>query len=131
MEDRSMNRALMLAPILLALSIAPALAQSGDRCFSTRDFDSWRAQDAKTVFIRVNQARYFRLDLGAACPRIMQKNVHLIMNTSGSDQICSAVDWQLKVADTGPGNIATPCIVKTMTPLSKAEADAIPKEFKP
>src|SRR5580698_3994095 len=59
-----MNRSLLLAPALLALSLSPALAQS--KCFSIREFEGWRAPDAKTINIRVGQTRYYRLDLGNA-----------------------------------------------------------------
>jgi hypothetical protein len=126
-----MTRALMLAPVLVVLSMAPALAQSGQTCFPMREFDGWRAQDAKTVFIRVEQTRYFRLDLGYACPLLTEKGVHLITDTSGTNLMCHPSDWDLKVSRDVPGSLPSHCIVKTMTPLSQAEADAIPKEFKP
>jgi hypothetical protein len=126
-----MNHALMLAPVLVALSVASALAQSGQTCFPMREFDGWRAQDAKTIFIRVEQTRYFRLDLGYACPLLTQKGVHLITDTTGTNLMCHASDWDLKVSRDVPGSLPSHCIVKTMTPLSQAEADAIPKEFKP
>ncbi|MEI9932325.1 MAG: hypothetical protein WDM89_17735 [Rhizomicrobium sp.] len=37
----------------------------------------------------------------------------------------------LKVARDVPGSLPSHCIVKTMTPLSQAEADAISKDFRP
>jgi hypothetical protein len=45
--------------------------------------------------------------------------------------VCGAADWDLKVSRDVPGSLPSHCIVKTMTPLSQAEADAIPKAFKP
>ena len=125
-----MKRALMFAPVMFALSLAPALAD-GTSCFPMHEFDTWRAQDAKTIFIRVEQTRYFRLDLGYACPFLTEKGVHLITKTTGSDQVCTPSDWDLGVSRDIPGSLPSRCIVKAMTPLSPAEADAIPKEFKP
>jgi hypothetical protein len=126
-----MTRALMLMPLLLVIPLAPASADSAKSCFPIREFDGWRAQDAKTIFIRVSQTRYYRLDLGAACPLVMDKGAHLITSSRGTSFMCGADDWDLKVSRDTIGSIPSPCIVKTMTPLTQAEADAIPKEFKP
>ena len=126
-----MNRALMLAPVFFALSLAPAPADSAKNCFPVREFTGWRARDAKTIFIRVSETRYYRLDLGYSCPLLTEKGVHLITVTRGSDLVCGAADWDLKVSRDTLGSLPMHCIVKTMTPLSQAEADAIPKAFKP
>ena len=70
--------------------------------------------------------------MAGSCPELTFPNPHLITHTFGPDEVCSAVDWDLKVADgTGPGSFATPCIVAKMTKLTPAEAAAIPKKFKP
>ena len=126
-----MNRAALLAPVLFALSLAPALADPAKSCFPIREFDNWRAQDAKTIFIRVSQTRYYRLDLGFSCPLLTEKGVHLITDTRGTSLVCGAADWDLKVSRDTLGSLPMHCLVKTMTPLSQAEADAIPKAFKP
>ncbi|HTT97122.1 MAG TPA: DUF6491 family protein [Rhizomicrobium sp.] len=127
-----MKRVLVLASTLMILMGSSAMA--ADRamaCFSMHEFDGWRAQDAKTIFIRVSQTRYYRLDLGASCPLLTEQGVHITTLTSGSQRMCTAADWDLRVSRDVPGSLPSHCIVKTMTPLSPAEADAIPKEFKP
>jgi hypothetical protein len=126
-----MTRALTLAPLLFAISLTSALADPARSCFPVHAFDGWRAQDAKTIFIRVSQTRYYRLDLGYSCPLLTEKGVHLITVTRGSDLVCGAADWDLKVSRDTIGSLPMHCLVKTMTPLSQAEADAIPKAFKP
>jgi len=45
--------------------------------------------------------------------------------------VCSAVDWDLRVGQTGQRGFQSPCIVKTMTPMTADEVAAIPKKFKP
>lgn len=126
-----MKRALVLAS-LLAAAAAPALAADAAKsCFPVREIDGWRAADAKTIYLRVAQTRYYRLDLGNACPVLTDKGAHLITRTTGSDLVCTAADWDLGAARDTPGSLPMHCIVKTMTPLGAAEADAIPKEFKP
>lgn len=124
-----MKRALMLALVPLALSAVPAMASGS--CFPIRQFDGWRAPDAKTIYIRVSQTRTFRLDLGAPCGLLTAPGAHLITKTQGSDLVCSGADWDLAVNRDTPGSLAMHCIVKTQTELTQAEADAIPKEFKP
>jgi hypothetical protein len=127
-----MKRSFLLAPALLALSLTPSLADTQVKsCFPIREFDGWRAPDAKTIYIRVAQTRYYRLDLSFSCPLLTDGGAHLITKTNGSDLVCSSADWDLAVSRDSLGSLPTHCIVKTMTPLSQAEADAIPKKFKP
>ena len=127
------------ATALAGLIGAMALAQPADQapppkpvrsCFYVTDFDSWRAQDASTMFVRTKSNRYYRLDMSNTCPALLWPDAHLIMNIRGPDTICSALDWDLKVGN-GFHDIPTPCIVKTMTPLTDEQAAAIPKKFKP
>lgn len=113
-----------------AAALAGPDTSSSSQCFFSRNFEGWKAPDAKTIYIRVNMHDYYRLDLGATCPSLLWPSVHLITKWRGSDSVCSAVDWDLQVAQTGSG-IATPCIVKKMTKLSPAEAAEIPAKFKP
>jgi hypothetical protein len=114
----------------------PALAQSGEssvprnQCFFARQFESWRAPDSKTLYVRVSTNRYYRLDLSAQCRKLQSPGSHLITRTQGSDMVCSAHDWDLSVAQS-PGGFAERCIVRSMTPLSVDDIAALPEEFKP
>ena len=106
----------------------------GDRsqCFFINEFQQWRDVDDKTIYIRVNLNDYYRLDMSSSCPELTYPSSHLITKTAGPQTVCTALDWDLRVADgLGPGSIATPCIVKTMTKLTPAEAAAIPKQYRP
>ncbi|MBV9992320.1 MAG: hypothetical protein JOZ72_13640 [Alphaproteobacteria bacterium] len=131
-----MKRALVFAS-MIAMLAAPALATKASAaspaksCFPVREIDGWRAADARTIYLRVAQTRYYRLDLGNPCSVLTDKGAHLITQTTGSDLVCTAADWDLGAARDMHGSLPMRCIVKTMTPLSAAEADAIPKEFKP
>jgi hypothetical protein len=103
---------------------------NGTQCFFIRNFDNWKATDAKTIYIRVNLNQYYRLDLGSQCPALLWPDARLITKWRGSDSVCSALDWDLKVSN-GIHGFAQPCIVKTMTKLDPAAAAAIPPKFKP
>ncbi len=108
----------------------PSHPANNPSCFFVNQFQNWRAPDARTIYVRVNIDRYYRLDLSRECPALRYPGAHLIMNVRGPSTICSAVDWDLKV-NMGKRGISEPCIVRTMTPLTPAEAAAIPKRFKP
>jgi hypothetical protein len=118
--------------VMAALLATPAAAQNS--CFYMRDFESWKAPDAHTLYIRVNAGKFYRLDLAADCGMLRQPGIHLITKTRGSDNVCDALDWDLSVSDStgfrGHGTRQA-CIVKKMTPVTDAEVAAIPKGFKP
>lgn len=99
-------------------------------CFYVNQFENWRAPNTKTIYIRVNFNRYYRLDLAGTYPMLLWPDVHLIMDVRGPGTICSAVDWDLRISENWNG-ILTGAIVKKMTVLSPAEVAAIPKKFKP
>ena len=116
--------------VLFLGALAPAAASAQNHCFYVTQFNNWRAPDERTIFIRVNLHRYYRLDLAQACSTLRWPDSHLIMNVHGPDTICTAVDWDLKVSQ-DMHSIPEPCIVKSMTPLSPAEVSAIPRKFRP
>ncbi len=125
----------VLSGLFLAVSPAAAdpapPAKPGSQCFFVNEFQGWKAPDAKTIYIRVNLHQYYRLDLANTCSALLWPDSHLITHWRGSNSVCSAIDWDLKVAQDATRGFATPCIVKTMTMLSPAEAAAIPRKFKP
>lgn len=110
---------------------ASSPVEKGPQCFSVRSFENWRALDSKTLYIRTSPRRYYRLDLAASCPRVTAPSVHLITKWRGSNWVCSALDWDLRVSEDPVRGMESSCIVKSMTPLTDAEAAAIPRKFKP
>lgn len=118
-----------------AFVVLPAVAQTGEnaarsQCFFARQFESWRAPDSKTLYVRVNINRYYRLDLRGQCPKLQSPGSHLVSRTQASDLVCSAHDWYLSVVQS-PGGFGERCIVKSMTPMSADEVAAIPEGLKP
>ena len=121
---------------VLALAIAPAAAQpaapasAGNQCFFTTQFENWRAADAKTIYIRVRGNNFYRLAMGGECSAALLPSAQLVTVFRGSNLVCSALDWNLKVRP-GLHEIPEPCIVKTMTKLSPAEAASLPVKARP
>jgi|SRR5215469_3421033 len=127
-----MKHAAFVFAVGFLCGVAPAAAQpSQNTCFLINQFNGWKAPDTRTIFIRVGLDRVFRLDLANNCSLLAMPNVHLITKTRGPDLVCSAIDWDLSVSESPPGNIPQPCIVKKMTLLSSEEAAAIPPKFRP
>lgn len=121
------------AVLFMSMSLAAAdaaIAAKPSGCFSARDFESWKAPDAKTIYIRVRLHDYYRLDLSGSCPALLWPDSHLITKFHGTDTVCSRLDWDLEVSQ-GMGGIPAPCIVKAMTALTPDEAASIPKKFRP
>lgn len=126
--------ALLAIPgILLGAGAAPAQPPQPPQnsCFLINEFRGWKAPDARTIFIRVGLDSFYRLDLAAACSMLTMPDSHLITKTRGSDLVCSAIDWDLSVAQPPPATIPEPCIVKKMTLMTPAEVTAIPPKFRP
>ena len=113
----------------LAADAPPVPAAKSSMCFRPDQFQSWKAPNAATIYIRVIHNHYYRLDLAGKCPEILQPDSHLVTRFDGANMVCEALDWNIKVAS--PFGIPETCIVKAMTALSAAEVKAIPKEFKP
>ncbi len=116
---------LATAPMLGAAAASPAPAQ----CFYSNDWHGWKATpDAKSIYISVGVNRLYRIDLASACPMLRTPNVSLLTEMRGSSSICGPLDLNLSVSD---GGFKTPCIVENITPLSAAEASALPKSMRP
>ena len=121
--------AALVSAASLAADAPPVPAAKAPTCFRPDQFQNWKAPNASTIYIRVLNKHYYRLDLAGKCPEILQPDSHLVTRFDGADMVCGALDWNLKVSV--PIGISVGCVVKAMTPLSPAEAAAIPKEFKP
>jgi Family of unknown function (DUF6491) len=122
-------RKILMAGALAAIALAglPANAQApGQSCFYSNQWTSWKAPDDHTIFLKVGN-RVYRLDL-ASCPTLNMGGATLITH-SHSTQICSAIDWDLKVR--GGGGVTTGCIVSKMTQLTADEIAALPKDARP
>ena len=124
----------LIAGGLMALAAAPTLADTPARphtndCFFATQWSDWRAPSPDVIYIRVNNSDIYRLDLSAGSSQLQSSGMHLVSEVRGSSSICSALDLDLSISD--EHGFREPLIVKTMTKLTKEEAAAIPREFRP
>ena len=111
---------------------APAAKNDRSQCFFISQYQQWRDVDDKTIYIRVNLHDYYRLDMASSCPELTYPEAHLVTTNFGSETMCTALDWDLRVANgTGRSSFAIRCIVNKMTKLTPAEAAAVPAKYKP
>ena len=121
---------LLLAALFMASGIQPAAADPHPRCFSVSEMNGWRSPDGKTIYFRTGADHYYRLDLARECSTLKSINPHLVLGNRGGSLICSALDVDVKAAES-PGGIVEPCFPKMLSELSGAQAAALPKEERP
>lgn len=123
-----------LAASALGLGVAPAMADSDlanhQACFLSSNWSGWKSPDPKTIYLRVDINRIFRLDLAQPSYQLNDPSVHLVSVIRGSSWICSPLDLQLTVRDSN-GFVRGPLFVKTITELTPDEAKAIPAKYRP
>jgi hypothetical protein len=123
---RHIMAAVALATALLGLQGGSALAQGqAQSCFYPNQWTSWKAPDDHTIYLLVGR-RVFRLDLASSCPTLRVGATLITRNQSS--QICSAIDWNLKVRS---GGMAVGCIVSKMSQLTPDEIAALPPSARP
>jgi len=132
MKPMKLMMAFAVAFPALALSAGVAGADDNSKrsCFFVSQFNNWKAADDKTIYIRVGTNRFFRLDLSTSCRTAMWPDAVMVNTWRGSNSVCSALDWDLRVSQRADG-IPEACIVSKMTELTKAEADALPRKVRP
>jgi hypothetical protein len=127
----STKLAALTALTLLASAPGQATAAPARQCFRMSEMQGWRAApDARSFYMRVRTSDIYQVDLSSACPALRRPNVHLVTRPI-NDLVCSAVEFDLQVADNGPGAFPTPCIVSGFRRLSPDEAKALSKKMRP
>ena len=130
---RKPKAAAMLALSLLgAAQVAQAQtpASPTPRCFAARDWNGWRGStDAKTVYIRTGFRRIYRVDLAAPCQGVDSAFSHLVVRHRGGGWIRDPLDLDLSVSE-GHGFV-NHCFVRSITPLTPADAAALPVNLRP
>jgi hypothetical protein len=129
-----MSLKLAIAGLTATLALgaaAPALAAASSHpCFFISQWRSWKAPNADTIYLGVNQHDVYRVDLSAGSNDLTAPGVHLVSQFRGTSSVCNALDLDLKVADNF-GGIVTPLIVRSITKLTPEEIAAIPPRDRP
>jgi hypothetical protein len=140
-----MSRFAKLPPLAATLSLAMAACAAyppppgappvnyasmpGGDCFSTSQWRGWASPSDDVLFLRVDNNRYYRVDLLPGSGSIDRGGQFLINTVRGSNRVCSANDLDLKVAS--PAGFTTPLFPRAIRRLTPAEVAALPPNAKP
>lgn len=109
---------------------AATASEPAPRCFLSRDWEGWRATpDLKSFYARVGIADIYRFDLANACAPLQDPDVHIVTRLHQT-WICDAMDVNVIQVSNGHG-LTEPCLVTKITPLTRAQAAALPKGLRP
>lgn len=122
-------------------SSAPPRIASADRyatdasaragaCFRLSQMRNHTIADDQTLYVSAGSRDVYRLDMSGACLAGATGSDPLIIKpTASTDLICKPLDLDLRVR-VGPG-MASPCIIRAITPLTPAEVAALPPKLRP
>jgi len=119
------------AAAMACADAAPAQphGDANSNCFRLSMLSDYRGASDKVLYLRVGVSDFYRVDLANRCLSLPYEGNHLVLTpTPGADLICHPLDLDLKVSENG---VREPCIIKSITRLTPAEAAAIPKKVKP
>lgn len=105
-----------------------ARMSSGD-CFSTTEWRGWASPSDDVLYLRVNNNRYYRVDLLPGSGPLDRGGQFLINTVRGSSRVCSAIDLDLKIASTA--GITTPLFPRAIRRLTAPEVAALPPNARP
>jgi hypothetical protein len=130
----------MPRPIVLAAGAVAALsalaatfpaveaqpAQAPNACFNLNDMRGSRVPDNRNMYFRTGTGRVYHIEFGSDCPNAMNYVLILHPFDNNAQDICRAVELDVRVRDTG-----AICIPKSLSVLSPAEAAALPPNARP
>jgi hypothetical protein len=95
------------------------------QCFYTRDIHNHTIGDRNTLYLNVNGHDVYRVTMGNNClSAAMSSDPLIIRNIPSGSAVCAPLDLDVGIK-------GSRCIVTAITPLSKAEAAALPKKVRP
>jgi hypothetical protein len=113
------------APVLAATRGEPS-----SPCFFVTQWRGWKSPNPDTLYLGVNNHDIYEVKLsGGGSTQLSWPDMHLVSVDRGSGSICSAIDLDLKIADTN--GFSEPLIAKSMRKLSPAEVAAVPPKYRP
>ncbi len=134
MTLKTLSAAAATAAVLLSAA-APALAARQNTphapCFWVSEWRGWKSPSPDTLYLGVNNHDIYEVKLsGGGSTQLSWPDMHLVsIDQGGSGSICTAIDLDLKIADTN--GFSEPLIAKSLRKLSPEEAAAVPPKYRP
>lgn len=99
-----------------------AHAASG-ACFQASDLRDWSAPNDQTLYLRIRESDYYRVDLTAAVKQLRSTTARLSVTGRGLDRVCDPADLELKL--TLSRELLLPLGVEGLTKLSSDDLAAV------
>ncbi len=119
----------LLAGAALAggLAATSASAAPPPSCFEANQVQGWQSTRGGTIYVRALN-RVYRLDT-THCSPLLSAGAHIEVRGRGNDHICRPIDIDLRIQDRSGMNVS--CQVTRVTPLTWAQAKALPSRLRP
>jgi hypothetical protein len=113
---------------LTVLASAAQAAPSGN-CFRVSDLRGHTVANDRTVYFAARGKQVFRLDMANACLGGAAFSDPLVLERAGgTDRVCRPIDLDIRVQ----GSIgSSACLIKSITRMTPAEVEALPKRLRP
>ncbi len=112
-----------------AVGYAAPAAAVVPACFRTHDVRNHTVGDDHTLYLNVNNRAVYRVEMSSSCLAGATSSDPIIMqNPPGSNEVCRPIDLDIGVH---LGGFTNHCIVKSIVPLTSAEAAALPPKVRP
>jgi hypothetical protein len=120
------------AAVAASAPLGKASAQDKPRqCFRAQDWMGTSSGGPRDLYIRVGMKDVYHLGMAQDCPGARYPGPVRIDDTvTGSNEICAAVDMQIRVAPQGFSH-ATACIVSSLEKLTPEQIKALPRKVAP
>jgi hypothetical protein len=112
-----------------AAAAGPRQSLAANECFSSTDWQGWKAPSANVLYLRVRMHDIYQVDLSGGSNMLTWPGAHLINVVQGSSRVCSAIDLDLSVGD--ESGFVTRLIPSSIRKLSPQEVAAIPRKDLP
>jgi hypothetical protein len=104
---------------------AAEASPSDAACFHLENIQSSKLDGPRTLYVRADGGRTFRIDFAADCNSAAAYSL-VLHPVSNNDQICQSIELNVRVRDTGEA-----CEPQTISRLTPDEAAALPAQVRP
>jgi hypothetical protein len=116
-------------PPAAPVGAAAPTAATAPACFRTQQIRGHTLGDDHTIYFNINDRAIYRVEVEPPClAGATSSDPILTVSPPGSNLVCRGIDLDLSVTK---GGVPTRCIVKGITPLTPAEAAALPAKLRP
>ena len=101
-------------------------APAANACFNLNNIQAFRVPDERNVYFRADARRVYHIEFGTDCPNATVYTLVLHPTDNNAQDICSPIELDVHVRDTGAR-----CIPQSITVLTPEQVAALPPAARP